>query len=111
MVKDMTGINLAESKQRAGIRPRVPTPACSRPVELRIAYRQLLESGDGSELVAFCNALTTNLTSFFRESHHFDYLRDQFLVPRRGEAGQRSATVFASGPLPVPPAKSRTALR
>jgi chemotaxis protein methyltransferase CheR len=38
--------------------------------------------------VAFCNALTTNLTSFFRESHHFDYLRDQFLVPRR-DAGQR----------------------
>src|SRR5450631_3488263 len=25
-------------------------------------YREYLESGDGSELVAFCNALTTNLT-------------------------------------------------
>jgi len=32
-------------------------------------------------MVEFCNAITTNLTSFFRESHHFDFLRDQVLVP------------------------------
>ena len=56
------------------------------------AYRKLLESGDGSELVAFCNALTTNLTSFFRESHHFDYLRDEFLAARR-DAGRRSERI------------------
>lgn len=34
-------------------------------------------SREGSgELVNFVNAMTTNLTSFFREKHHFDYLRD-----------------------------------
>lgn len=32
-----------------------------------------------SEMEQFINALTTNLTSFFRESHHFDYLRDTVL--------------------------------
>ena len=26
-----------------------------------------------------CNAITTNLTSFFREPHHFEHLRDQVL--------------------------------
>jgi chemotaxis protein methyltransferase CheR len=56
------------------------------------AYRELLQSGDGSELVAFCNALTTNLTSFFRESHHFDYFRDEFLATRR-DAGRRSERI------------------
>jgi chemotaxis protein methyltransferase CheR len=56
------------------------------------AYRELLQLGDGSELVAFCNALTTNLTSFFRESHHFDYLRDEFLATRR-DAGRRSERI------------------
>ncbi|MGA7799348.1 MAG: protein-glutamate O-methyltransferase CheR [Gammaproteobacteria bacterium] len=37
-------------------------------------YCDLLRSGDSVELSHFINALTTNLTSFFREPHHFDYL-------------------------------------
>ena len=44
-------------------------------------YRGLLESNE-EELVEFCNAMTTNLTLFFRESHHFDYFREQVLEPR-----------------------------
>ena len=44
-------------------------------------YRALLESNE-DELVEFCNAMTTNLTLFFRESHHFDYFREQVLEPR-----------------------------
>ncbi len=31
------------------------------------------------EFTNFINAITTNLTSFFRENHHFDYLRDTVL--------------------------------
>jgi chemotaxis protein methyltransferase CheR len=39
-------------------------------------YLDLLEAGDGpdDEAQSFVNALTTNLTSFFREPHHFDAL-------------------------------------
>ncbi|MDT8992921.1 CheR family methyltransferase [Curvibacter sp. APW13] len=37
-------------------------------------YLSWLESGDGPEWQEFVNALTTNLTSFFREHHHFDML-------------------------------------
>ena len=37
-------------------------------------YLGWLESGDGPEWQEFVNALTTNLTSFFREHHHFDVL-------------------------------------
>src|SRR6185369_13333890 len=45
-------------------------------------YRNVLTADPvGQEMVEFCNAITTNLTSFFRESHHFDYLRDQVLAP------------------------------
>jgi chemotaxis protein methyltransferase CheR len=45
-------------------------------------YLDQLESrGSADEWQAFTNALTTNLTSFFRESHHFDILKD-FLIKR-----------------------------
>ena len=37
-------------------------------------YLDKLESGEIDEWQEFVNALTTNLTSFFRESHHFPIL-------------------------------------
>ncbi|MDB6085278.1 MAG: chemotaxis protein methyltransferase CheR [Gammaproteobacteria bacterium] len=91
LVKEMTGINLAESKREL-VYGRVSRRLRALGLSSFGAYRQLLESGDGSELVAFCNALTTNLTSFFRESHHFDYLRDEFLAAHRAGA-RRSARI------------------
>lgn len=39
-------------------------------------YLGWLESHDGPEWQEFVNALTTNLTSFFREHHHFEILTD-----------------------------------
>jgi chemotaxis protein methyltransferase CheR len=91
LVKEMTGISLAESKREL-VYGRVSRRLRALGLSTFGAYRKLLKSGDGSELVAFCNALTTNLTSFFRESHHFDYLRDEFLAARR-DAGRRSERI------------------
>lgn len=45
-------------------------------------YLRWLESSDGPEWQEFINALTTNLTSFFRERHHFDILQDHLLTDR-----------------------------
>lgn len=39
-------------------------------------YIARLESGDQVELEAFTNSLTTNLTAFFREGHHFPILAE-----------------------------------
>ena len=39
-------------------------------------YLALLERGDSAEWEAFTNALTTNLTAFFREEHHFPMLAE-----------------------------------
>lgn len=44
------------------------------------AYIQLLKKNEqGDEFGEFINAVTTNLTSFFRENHHFDYLKETVL--------------------------------
>ena len=42
-------------------------------------YLAHLEQGDAREWEAFVNSLTTNLTSFFREAHHFDLLKKQLI--------------------------------
>jgi len=35
----------------------------------------LIKKDEGGELVEFINSITTNLTSFFRENHHFEFLK------------------------------------
>jgi chemotaxis protein methyltransferase CheR len=57
----------------------------------------LLEFGDQEELTEFCNAMTTNLTAFFRESHHFSYLRDHLLLPRLADPhGSRRIRIWSA---------------
>ena len=49
------------------------------------SYLALLEARpDGDEWQSFINSLTTNLTSFFREAHHFPVLAD-FVRQRRNQ--------------------------
>lgn len=56
-------------------------------------YLDKVEGGDGQELQAFTNALTTNLTSFFREAHHFPVLV-QYLTPR---VSRREVMIWCAG--------------
>jgi chemotaxis protein methyltransferase CheR len=67
------------------------------------AYLRDLENASGpqahSEWQAFVNCLTTNLTSFFRENHHFDELA-RALATRRGEALRIWCTAASTGEEP-----------
>lgn len=80
LVKQHTGIHLSEQKREL-VYGRLSRRLRALGLESFRDYRELLERGDGEELVQFCNAITTNLTSFFREAHHFEYLRDELLRP------------------------------
>lgn len=52
-------------------------------------YLRFLERDDsGAEIGAMVDALTTNVTSFFREPVHFSYLAEQ-VVPEAAERGRR----------------------
>lgn len=61
-------------------------------------YIDLIESGDESELGNFTNSVTTNLTSFFREKHHFEYLKST-LIPAlmKSNADTRKIRIWSAG--------------
>lgn len=75
LIHRQAGISLSESK-----RQMVYSRLGRRLRELGMRrfedYLALLQSGDPGEGEAFVNALTTNLTSFFREPHHFPILAE-----------------------------------
>jgi chemotaxis protein methyltransferase CheR len=58
-------------------------------------YFAYLESTP-DEFGQFINALTTNLTSFFRENHHFECLKNQVL-PALDKSGQRRIRIWSAG--------------
>ncbi len=61
-------------------------------------YYEMLKQGDLQELENFINVITTNLTSFFRESHHFDYLKD-VMIPKLlvENAASKKIRVWSAG--------------
>lgn len=60
-------------------------------------YLKLLEDQSGQELIEFTNALTTNLTSFFREPHHFDYMKSDALPALVKNRPQQRLRIWSAG--------------
>ncbi len=75
LVGERTGIVLTDIK-RTMVYSRIARRIRQVGVENFSEYCSLLKSGDETELISFTNAITTNLTSFFREAHHFEYLKN-----------------------------------
>ncbi|AVR97619.1 CheR family methyltransferase [Pseudoduganella armeniaca] len=84
MIYKRAGIALADSKQEM-VYSRLARRLRATGISSFVKYLDDLEAGRlGNEWEAFTNALTTNLTSFFRESHHFPLLADH-VKKHRGE--------------------------
>ncbi len=61
------------------------------------AYMSRVRADDpAGERQQFINCLTTNKTDFFREPHHFAFLRDT-VVPRLRAAGKKRLRVWSAG--------------
>lgn len=73
LIYRVAGISMAPSKKDL-VYSRLARRLRVRRLQSFAEYLQLLENGDQAEREEFVNALTTNLTSFFRESHHFPVL-------------------------------------
>ena len=75
LIYDHAGISLSESKQEL-VYSRLARRLRATGIRSFGEYLNLLERNDAAEWEAFTNALTTNLTSFFREQHHFPILAE-----------------------------------
>ena len=122
LIYQRAGIALADSKQEM-VYSRLARRLRATGITSFGHYLDMLErTHDSDEWEAFTNALTTNLTAFFREAHHFPILADfvtrraqpvsvwcsaastgeepysiaMTLIEALGESGARQATVLAT---------------
>ena len=65
LVKEHTGIHLTDQKREL-VYGRISRRLRALDLDTFREYRELLTDEKGQEIVEFCNAITTNLTSFFR---------------------------------------------
>lgn len=101
LVSQHTGIALGDSKRQL---------VCSR-LGKRLRhygyatfsqyYDHLMERDpQGEELLRMIDAITTNKTDFFREGHHFDFLRSEalaLLAARAAAGGSRTLRIWSAG--------------
>ena len=91
---DYAGIVLADHKQDMAYNRLV-----RRLRELQLDnfddYLALLDRNP-AEFTQFINALTTNLTAFFRERHHFDFISNT-LLPALEKKGSRKVRIWSAG--------------
>lgn len=91
---DYAGIVLADHKQDMAYNRLV-----RRLRELQLDnfddYLALLDRNP-AEFTQFINALTTNLTAFFRERHHFDFISNT-LLPALQKKGERKIRIWSAG--------------
>src|SRR6186713_3056072 len=74
----IAGINLGESRKEM-VYSRLTRELRRLKLDSVRAYLDYLDHAGQSEWTRFINILTTNLTSFFRERHHFKILTEQVL--------------------------------
>jgi chemotaxis protein methyltransferase CheR len=96
LVKQLTGINLSDQKREL-VYGRLARRLRALQLQSFAEYRHLLAHDGGKEIAQFCNAITTNLTAFFREPHHFDYLREQVLAPMVSSSTPRRLRIWSAG--------------
>lgn len=92
LVNFYTGITLSNAKREL-IYSRLASRLRKNNLKKFSDYCKLLEEDtQGEEIIHFRNAITTNLTSFFREPHHFDFLK-KTVFPELKESRAKSKRI------------------
>ena len=110
LVYDQSGISLSESKKelvKARLGKRIRKGKFQ---SFGAYYNHVINDQSGEEMILLLDSISTNFTHFFRENHHFEYLKNQ-LVPqikdragraqKKSESGARAA-LQGKNPIPSP---------
>lgn len=84
LIYDRAGISLSQTKQDM-VYCRLARRLRAHGLTQFNDYLRLLEDNNADEWEEFINALTTNLTSFFREDHHFPLLAQHVKKLKHGK--------------------------
>jgi chemotaxis protein methyltransferase CheR len=96
MVKSMAGINLHDGKKEL-IKARLGKRLRSLNMNSFEEYLKLVKNDSASgELTAMLDAISTNLTNFFREADHFEILTDHVL-PKIVKSGKQHLRIWSAG--------------
>ncbi len=104
LVTDYSGIMVPEEKKML-VYSRLAKRVRALGMDSFSAYVSQLEkesgSGSSKELVNVINAMTTNVTKFFREGHHFTALRDKLIeMAKEGKRSRIWSSASSSGEEP-----------
>ena len=96
LVNEQTGIVLAEHKHDM-VYSRLVRRLRALKLKSFSEYCELLKSDSANDEIShLVNAITTNLTSFFREAHHFDHLHDHVLQPLNRSTGDKRLRIWSA---------------
>jgi len=94
-----TGINLTEDKREL-VYGRVAKRLRLLGLHSFSDYCMLLRQDNTEEIEHFINAITTNVTSFFREAHHFEYLANKIIpdiISKNAEKDRPQLRIWSAG--------------
>lgn len=97
-IHKQTGIVLSEDKRRM-VYGRLVRRLRALKLDSFDAYRDMIEADEsGEEVLAMINAITTNLTKFFRETHHFKRLASDVLpAVAASSGGNKRLRIWSAG--------------
>lgn len=95
LIRRHAGISLSDAKRNL-VYGRLVRRLRSRGISRFSDYCALLERDGGDEMEHFVNSLTTNLTSFLREPHHFEFLQHEWL-PTAIRTGRTALRAWSAG--------------
>lgn len=96
LIAQRSGIALSEVKRNL-VYSRLARRLRTLKLKSFSSYCRVLTNDDGSELEQFVNALTTNLTAFFREPKHFEFLSETLLPAVRKAPDHTPLRIWSAG--------------